>query len=109
MCLAKVAPTIETVVLNMLLCCQDDLCPLKTPTPDFRDNGHLDKKMSIWIDKCLAKVVLNIERVVLNMLPYCQDDFCPLRLQLQTAGAIVILIRKCQFREKRAYKSCSYH
>ena len=51
-----------------------------TQTPDFRDNGHLDKKMSFCREKCLAKVVPTIETVVLNMLPCCQHNLCPLRL-----------------------------
>ena len=49
----KVAATIETSVLNMLPCCQDDLCPLKLQIQTFGTMVILTRKcqfgeMSAW-------------------------------------------------------------
>ena len=85
--LAKVVPTIETVVLNMLPSCQDDLCPLRLQLQTSWTWGILRGKMTIMRYKCFAKVVPTIEKNVLNILPICQDDLCPLKLQLQPLWA----------------------
>ena len=55
--LSKVVPTIETVVLNMLPSCQDDLCPLRPQLYTSWTGGILAGKIPLRRDKCLAKVV----------------------------------------------------
>ena len=55
--LSKVVPTIETVVLNMLPSCQDDLCPLRPQLYTSWTGGILAGKIPFRRDKCLAKVV----------------------------------------------------
>ena len=85
--LAKVVPTIETVVLIMLPRCQDDLCPLRLQLQTSWTWGILRGKMKIMRYKCFAKVVPTIEKNVLNILPICEDDLCPLKLQLQPLWA----------------------
>ena len=99
--LVIVVPTIETVVLNMLPCCQHDLCPPRFQVLTSGTGIILTQKMSIQREKCLAKVASTIETVVLMMLPCCQDDLWPLRLQLQTSGTMVILTEKMSIQREK--------